>query len=156
MKSQSPNKLTLGHLNINSIRNKFDCVKFVIDNKIDIFLVSETKLDDSFPTVQFLIKGFGTPYRHERNPKGGELLLYIREDILSKRLPCKTNYNTETLIVEINFEKRKWFLNGSCNPNRHHILHNLQCLNCILNEYKSECDNFVFMSNSKVNVNENS
>ena len=56
---------------------KFDGLKFVIDNKIDIFLTSETKLDDSFPTAQFLIERFGTPYRHDRNSKGGGLLLHI-------------------------------------------------------------------------------
>ena len=58
----------MGQLNVNSIRNKSDSLKFVIDNKIDLFLTSETKLDDSFPR---------TPYRHERNSKGGGLLLYI-------------------------------------------------------------------------------
>ena len=56
---------------------KSDGLKFVIDNKIDIFLTSETKLDDSFPTAQFLIERFGTPYRHDRNSKGGGLLLHI-------------------------------------------------------------------------------
>ena len=54
-----------------------------------MFLISETKLDDSFPTAQFLIEGFGTPFRQDRNSKGGTLLLYIREDITSKRLSCK-------------------------------------------------------------------
>ena len=102
MKSQSREKLILGHLNINSIRNKFDGLKFVIDDKIDIFLISETKLDDSFPTAQFLIEGFATPDRNDRNSSGGELFLYIREGIPSKRLSCKTNYGIETLIVEIN------------------------------------------------------
>ena len=63
MKAQSSYKLILGHLNINSIRNKFEALKFIIDNNIDIFLISETKLEDSFPTAQFLIKGFSTPYR---------------------------------------------------------------------------------------------
>ena len=63
VKAQSPEKLILGHLNINSIRNKFEALKFIIDNNIDIFLISETKLEDSFPTAQFLIKGFSTPYR---------------------------------------------------------------------------------------------
>ena len=63
MKVQSSYKLILGHLNINSIRNKFEALKFIIDNNIDIFLISETKLEDSFPTAQFLIKGFSTPYR---------------------------------------------------------------------------------------------
>ena len=52
-------------------KNKFDSLNFVIDNKTDIFLILETKLDDSFPTTQFLIEGFGTPYRHDRNSKGG-------------------------------------------------------------------------------------
>ena len=63
MKTQSSDKLILGHLNINSIRNKFEALKFIIDNNIDIFLISETKLEDSLPTAQFLIKGFSTPYR---------------------------------------------------------------------------------------------
>ena len=101
MKSQLPDKPILALLNINSIRNKLDGLKFDIDNKIDIFLISETKLDDSFPMAQFLIEGFSTTYRREQNSKWGELLLYIREDTLSKRLSCKTNYDIETLAVEI-------------------------------------------------------
>ena len=57
MKAQSSDKLILGHLNINSIRNKFEALKFIIGNNIDILLISETKLDDdSFPSAQFLIK----------------------------------------------------------------------------------------------------
>ena len=48
MKSQSTDKLVLGHLNINPIQNKFDGLKFVIVNRIDIFLISKTKSDDSF------------------------------------------------------------------------------------------------------------
>ena len=66
MIAQSSDKLILGHLNINSIRNKFEALKFIIDNNIDIFLISETKLDDSFPTAQFLIKGFSAPYGFDR------------------------------------------------------------------------------------------
>ena len=109
MKSQSPDKLILGHLNINSIQFKFDGLKFIIGNKIDIFLISEIKLDNSFPTAQFLIEDFVTPCTRDRNSKGGWwLLLYIREDIPSKRLSCKTSYNIETLIVEINLKKGVW------------------------------------------------
>ena len=148
MKYQSPDKLILGHLNINSVRNKFDGLKFVIDNKIDIFLTSETKLDDSFLNAQFLIEAFDTPYRHDRSSKGRGLLLYTREDIPSKRL------SIETLIVGINLKKRKWFLNGSYSPNKNQISHHLECLNRILDEYSSEYDNFVFIVEFNVNVNE--
>ena len=48
-------------------------------------MISETKTDDTFPDSQFLIKGFSVPYRLDRTAKGGGILLYIREYILSKR-----------------------------------------------------------------------
>ena len=81
MKIQCPEKITVGHLNINSIRNKFDALSFIIDTNIDILLISETKLDDSFSSAQFRLKGFCTPYRFDRNSEVGGLLLYFREDI---------------------------------------------------------------------------
>ena len=37
MKAQLSDKLILGHLNSNSIRNKFEARKFIIDNNIDNF-----------------------------------------------------------------------------------------------------------------------
>ena len=55
----------LGHLNINSVRNKFEDLTYIIDNNIDLLLISETKLDDSFPTAQFQMKGFSVPYRYD-------------------------------------------------------------------------------------------
>ena len=111
-------------------------------------------MDDSFPTAQFLSKGFDTPYRHDRNSKGGGLVLYIREEISFKRLSCQTNYDIETLIVEVNLKKRRWFWNGSYNPNKNQILHHLECLNRILDENDSKYDNFVFIAAFNVNVNE--
>ena len=51
---------------------------------MDLLLISETKMDDSFPIAQFQMKGSSVPYRYGRNGKGGELLLYIRKDIQSK------------------------------------------------------------------------
>ena len=90
MEGQSSDKLILDHLNINSIRNKFETLKFIIDHNIDKFLIAdtrlddsfpaaqlkaETRLDDSFPTVYFLIKGFSALYRCDRYFKGGSIFL---------------------------------------------------------------------------------
>ena len=80
----------MGHLNINSIRNKFDALSIIIKNNVDILMISETKLDDSFPTAQFLLPGFSAPYRPGTNSNGGGIMLYIREDILSKLLNGKS------------------------------------------------------------------
>ena len=37
-------------------------------------MISETKLDESFPKVQLLIKGFCESYRLDRNSKGGHVI----------------------------------------------------------------------------------
>ena len=74
MKIQWPEKITVVHLNINLIRNKFDALFFFIDTKIDILLISETRLNDSFASAQFRSKGFCTP-SVEINLKKKKLLL---------------------------------------------------------------------------------
>ena len=51
------NKIVIGHLNINSLRNKFDFLVTQVKGYVDILMISETKLDESFPTGQFLIDG---------------------------------------------------------------------------------------------------
>ena len=40
------NKLIFGHVNINSLRNKFDIFSEQLKGFIDIFIVLETKLDN--------------------------------------------------------------------------------------------------------------
>ena len=78
-------------MNINSVRNKFDSLVNITNNNIDILMISETKLDSSFPVGQFLIHGFSEPYRLDRNSNGGGILLYIREDVASELLHTKND-----------------------------------------------------------------
>ena len=56
----------------------------LIKDKIDIFLISEIKLDSSFPRGQFVITGYTTPFRLDRNQNGEGLLLYVREQDIHK------------------------------------------------------------------------
>ena len=111
----------MGHLNINSLRNKFEALQYIINRNLDIILLPETKLDDSFLSAQFMLKNFGIPYRLNRNLNGGELSLYISEDIPSKCLKVRSNCNIESICVEVNLRKRIWFNNGSYNPNKSFI-----------------------------------
>ena len=39
----------IAHLNINSLRNKFDLLANQITGNVDVLVISETKLDASFP-----------------------------------------------------------------------------------------------------------
>ena len=51
-------RLVIGHLSINSLRNNFESLKFIVKNSLDVFMISETKLDETFPEGQFLMDGF--------------------------------------------------------------------------------------------------
>ena len=80
------NKLIIGNLNINSFAGKFDKLKLMVQHKVDILVLTETKIDSSFLNQQFHIEGFCLPYRLNRNKHGRGVLVYIREDIPSKIL----------------------------------------------------------------------
>ena len=53
----------------------------VIGNKIDILLISETKLDDAFPLIHFILDRFTPPYRLYSTEHGGGLMLFVRGNI---------------------------------------------------------------------------
>ena len=78
------NTLVFGQLNIYSLRNKFDMLSEMIKGFVDLSMISETKLADSFPGGQFFIVDYHTPFRFDRIGNGHGILLYIREDIQLK------------------------------------------------------------------------
>ena len=80
------NRLIFAQININSLRNKLDSLQHIINKNIDVFLSSETKVDSSFPSLQFYLERYTAPYRLDRYANGGGILLYIREDIPSALL----------------------------------------------------------------------
>ena len=49
LRNKNPGRIIIGHLNINSLRNEFDAMKSMIHGKVDVFVVSETKIDEFFP-----------------------------------------------------------------------------------------------------------
>ena len=108
IRKKNPNRIIIAYLNINPIRNKFEMLKEVVGNKIDILLISETKLDDTFPLNQFILEGFTPPYRLDRTTHGGGLMLFVREDIPYKLLSNKDQSdNVENVFVEINLRLKK-------------------------------------------------
>ena len=58
-KLENPKDITIGHLKVNSLRNKLISIEELIKSKIDIFLVSETKINHSFPNQQLEVNHFG-------------------------------------------------------------------------------------------------
>ena len=139
-------RLINGHLNINSLRNKFEMLREIVQDKLDIFLVSETKVDPSFPSSQFAIKGFSVPLRLERNSSGGCIMLFVREEILSKLLSqYKPNSSVANIFIEINLRSKKWLLLCSYNPNLTLLNNHIQNIKRGLDFYWLKYDNFIVL-----------
>ena len=105
----------IGHLNIDSRRNKFVLVENII-KAFDIFLISESKLDCTFLLKQFYIAGF-KQFMRDRNRFRGGLMLCINENI-----PCRTLNehlrfpDLELIIFEFHQSKHIWLFLGIYKP----------------------------------------
>ena len=89
------NNLIFAHLNINPIRNKFDSLVDIIKENIDILMISETKVDDSFPNGQLNL-----------NRNDGGIMLSIRNNI-SAKVVSTDDRPIKSFYVELSFRKEK-------------------------------------------------
>ena len=99
-----------------NLSNVFENV-FKNCSDVDLIMISETKVDNSFLKGQFLIKGFCELFRIDRNIHVGEILFNLRQDIPVKLLSVET-LPAACNFVEINFGKRKWLVCCSYNPHK--------------------------------------
>ena len=103
-------------MNVNSVSNKFSSIaEFAKDNS-DVLLISETKIDSSFPSEQFAIDNYEI-FRRERNCFGGGLMFHVFENIPCRKLsPEQNDCNFEIIFLEITLHNRKWLLIGLYKP----------------------------------------
>ena len=116
VRTKNPNRIVLAHFNIKSLRNKFDILTNKVSGNVDVMVISETKLDDSFPESQFKIPGYSSPFRLDWDKNGGGIMVFVQEDITAKFLLFEDK-PIEALFIELYFRKEKWLLSYSFNPN---------------------------------------
>ena len=118
-------------------------------------MISETKLDESFPLSQFLLVGYSIPFRFDRNGNGGGILLYIREYIPSK--PLTMNRNIESFFVEIILnKKKKWLLSCSYNPTKMQTSNHLAELSKSTDIHLTKYDELLFLGHCNGGVEDSS
>ena len=155
LRLKNVNRIIFANININSIRNKFHLLTSDINNKIDILMISETKLDNSFPNGEFIIPGYTEPYRMDRNSHGGGILLYIRSNIPSKEIPnSRLSSPSEGFFVEINLRKKKWLISCSYIPNKSLIQNHLLEISKKLDLCSSRYENFFLFGDFNTEPNE--
>ena len=150
------NKLIIAHLNVSSLRNKLEFLKEQIQDNIDILMIPETKIDASFPIGRFLLNGYSTPFRLDRNAHGGGIPLYVREDIPPKLLLVKENL-IEGFFVEINLRsKKKWPLSCSYNPKKTSLSNHIIELSKSLDLFTTKYERLLFLGDFNAGMEDSS
>ena len=115
-------------------------------------MISETKIDESSPVCQFKIDGFNTPFRVDKDQKGGGIMYYFREDLPEKLLSIdKTN---ESCFIELNLNRPKWLISYSYNPNKSNIYSHLESLSRNLDLDFLKYDNYLVVGDFNISVEE--
>ena len=113
-----PKQFIFAHININGFRTKYFEIQDVLSNgSLDFLAVSETKIDDSFPSCQFHTPNF-TLYRSDRNSRGGGILCYMLSAIPHRRR-CDIISSTslvEHIILELTIQKKTMFIAALYRP----------------------------------------
>ena len=84
LRSKHPNNVTIAYRNINSVRKKLDQSNTYLGKAINILMIAETKLDETFPDSQFKVNGPKKQYRFDVSANSGGILVYIDTNISSK------------------------------------------------------------------------
>ena len=123
-------------------------------SNVDILLISETKLDTTFPAAQFLIEGFRSTLRYDKNQHGGGILVFIREEIPSRELNFGFSLNMECIIAEITLHEKKWALLGICRPPSLEERRFYYELGKDMDSLSETCENFLIHRNFNIEKND--
>ena len=71
-------------------------------------VLSEIKLDDSFPSAQFSLPDYEIQTRRDKDKNGGGLIEFVK-GLICKRLKNFDPRKIECIFSEITVSKKKWF-----------------------------------------------
>ena len=117
-------------------------------------MISETEIDDSFLIGNFLIDGFSTPYRSDRDFKVGGIILFLREDIPSSLLATE-NKPIEGLYVEFSLWNDKWLTNCFYNPHTNITSTHIDKLSESLDLFSADYEKMILLGGFNVEGNNN-
>ena len=101
----------VGYLNIYSLQNKLTDLRVILKYlSLDYFVLSETKLNESFPNAQYTLDSHEIRARRNRNKFGGGVIEYVRKCLICKRIVKYEVKYSECTCSEITFSKKKWVI----------------------------------------------
>ena len=100
-RERNARNVLIADININSLQNKFEELNDIMTSlKAHVEVVSETKIDSSYPDQQFAIDRYQI-FRNDRVKGGGGILAYVDSAIPAKRIKLPKTYKTiEAMVIE--------------------------------------------------------
>ena len=118
----------------------------VICDSVDILTIAETKIDYSFPTAQFRLANYHTPYRLDISNKSGGILVYIKSNIPTRQLNCGDLCKSiQAVPFEINLRKEKWLVISIYRPPSQNSEFFLNSLTSIIDHFTKLFDNYIII-----------
>ena len=155
LREKNSERPIFAHLNINSISSKFEPLFDIVQDNIDFLLVTESKIDDTFPHGQFQVEGFARPIRLDRTRNGGGLIIFIRDDLTCKELKPRTLFpELECTFLEIRIRQCKWLIVVGYNPHKDGIRNFLEKIGTELDKLIPNYENILMLGDWNSSVNE--
>ena len=126
-------------------------LSILMKNKVGILTIAETKIDESFPSDQFLIDNYKIPYRLDKTKTSGGLLVYVLQDIPSKLLnnfPIPNDF--QAIPFEISLKSQKWLIVSVYNPDKNNGNIFLENLTTLLDFYLRNYESCVIIGDNEL------
>ena len=91
----------------------------MINDKVDIILISARKIDNTFPTSEFLMNGYCNVYRLDQNDKGGGTMPFVKNKFITFPASgfCFSEKTNILHIIKPQETKYGWYC--CYNPHKH-------------------------------------
>ena len=111
--------LIVVHFNIDSItaEGRLEQLKIVCQTlKVDILIITESKLDESIPNSMIEISNFHEPLRRDRNRHGGGCLIYISDNLTFKQMSDLQSDKYEHIWADVKVNEKIYSINALYRP----------------------------------------
>lgn len=105
-----------------------DLREIVKYSELNYFVTGEAKIDESFPSQQFVINNFQIRARKDEDCHGDELIEFVRNSFICKRLTYQKPKKLECTCSELTISSKKWMYLSIYRPI------NSQNIDCFFND----------------------
>ena len=112
--------LSIAHQNINSLQNKMDEIRVLLNQELfDILVLTETKIDSSYNNSLFQHPLYRI-IRRDRKKGGGGIMVYIKHSVSACRRRKLEPVDIEAVCIDVKGRGNTWFSLLACyrSPNK--------------------------------------